>query len=243
MKKILNIIASMLMLITLGTACNSSTTSAPVRTSMVTVVQATFDPPYYLVFDDGKSAYVTNHSKWIPTFGEGQNELRYMITFYDLDTPAVGFDKQVEVLSVNPLTTRSMEQVSESDFEGDKGLQNYGAGVSIEDAYYTPYRSYLTVLARYSGGSAYTVHDIRLVKNDPTTSQFADLYVEDGYLWLELYHNDSNDKGTAQLGSYISYKMPQDLTQSYKGIKVISRNWNSGQPEVYKYDFKQEQAQ
>lgn len=229
----------MLFVVALGTACNSSSTSAPIRTSMATVIRESFNPPYYLVLDDGKSAYVTNYSKWNPGFEEDQEELRYMLTYYDIDSPIAGYDKQVEVISVNKLISRQMENVGASDFEGDKGLQNYVAGVTIDQCYYAPARSYLTLQVRYNGGNAYTPHNIRLVKNDPATSQFADHYVaNDGYLWLELYHDDSNDKGTLQIGNYVSYKLPYNIIDTYNGVKIISRNWNSGTPEVYTCEFK-----
>ena len=100
--------------------------------------------------------------------------------------------------------------------------------------------NYITLMVYYQGENSYTVPNLRLVCNQAETSPYKDLYVEnDGYLYLELYYDNSNNKGTMELGTFVSYKTSnvKGIINNYKGVKIISISPNNNLPEVFTHTF------
>ena len=248
MKKLFYIAMALFTAITINTSCGvSSDDEAEVYTTMATVVEGTSTIPYYLVLDDGKEAYVTNHNVWSPTFSATQKELRYIVAYEIVSETSSIFDMEVELMQVTPITTQSngLRYASKLDYVGDKGLQNYTGGASVDACFLSPARDYITLMILYNGSYPVTsAVDMSLVSNtDIENSPYKSLYEEnDGYLYLELYHNDSAYVGTQVMTTYWSCKMPDvdTIKSQYNGVKILSINHTTLRPEVYTFNFTSE---
>lgn len=245
MKNLFKIVMTLLAGVMLSTSCGVNGESSELYTTMATVVESVYSSsPYYIVFDDGKTAAVENYNKWNPTFPESVSELRYIITYEILDEKLPGFDNYIRIVSTTHVTSRLLEYVTAENFTGDKGLQNYTGGTKVDVVMLSDALNYITLMVYYQGENSYTVPEIRLVCNQPETSPYKDLYVEnDGYLYLELYYNDAANKGNMELGTFVSYKTSdvKGILNYYKGIKFISINPTTNQPEVFTHNFHPEQ--
>lgn len=241
MKNLIKIAMTLLAGVMLSTSCGVNGEDSDVYTTMATVVESVYSSsPYYIVFDDGKTAAVENHNKWNPTFPENVSELRYIISYEILDTKVTGFDNYIRIVSATHVTSRLLEFVTADDFTGDKGLQNYTAPAKIDVLMLSDALNYITLMVYYQGENSYTVPNLRLVCNQAETSPYKDLYVEnDGYLYLELYYDNSNNKGTMELGTFVSYKTSnvKGIINNYKGVKIISISPNNNLPEVFTHTF------
>ena len=85
---------------------------------------------------------------------------------------------------------------------------------------------------------------MKLVLNNPANSPHKDLYTEgDGYLYLELYHDNTEYMGEQEMTTYWSCKMPDvdTIINQYSGVKIIAKNHNTERYEVYKFNFATEE--
>lgn len=244
MKGLLKIAMILMAVLTLTTACDKSE-SKPVYTSIVTIVDGTSSIPYYIVFDDGTTGYVSNSSVWTPTFPTGKDELRFMASYTKDDDTVPGFDLKVTLSQVISITTEDLEVVGESAFSGATGLDTFDAGIRVTEAYFTPYRDFFTIMVTFAGYSTEAKHTIRLVRNTSSLGKFKSEYgdIDDGYLWLELYHDDDDDGSEYLASAWASFKINEvdpaigPMTK-YKGIKVISSDLNNPKiSNVFTLDF------
>ena len=248
MKKLFYIAMAIFAAITISTSCGvKSGEEAEVYTTMATVVEGSSAIPYYLVLDDGKEAYVTNYNIWSPTFSATQKELRYIVAYKIINETSSLFDMEVELVQVTPISTQTsgLRYVTELDFVGDNGLQNHTGGASVDMCFLSPARDYITLMILYNGSYPITstVKMNLVVNTDIENSPYKNLYEEnDGYLYLELYHNDSEYSGTQALTTYWSCKMPDvdTIKTQYNGVKILSINHTTLRPEVYTFNFTSE---
>ena len=144
MKHLLKIALTMIAAITIGTSCNENNTT-PTYSTFLTVVEGSWDIPYYLVFDDGTTAAVENHKDWTPSFTEDWKELRYIVYYTETDLVEPGYDKVVNITAYQPVAVSKLENVTDENFTGDKGLQKYTAKLDISEAFFSPARNYITM--------------------------------------------------------------------------------------------------
>jgi hypothetical protein len=243
MRKLFYIAMALFAAVSINTSCGVNGDDTEVFTTIATVVEGTSSIPYYLVFDDGKEAYVTNTSKWSPSFSETQKELRYIVAYEIINENSTIFDMEVELVQVNPISTQKegLRFVTATDFTGDTGLQKYTAGATVDVCFLSPARDYITLMILVNGSYTMSSPKMSLVVNtDRENSPYKDLYTEDdGYLYLELYHDNSAYAGSQILTTYWSCKMPDvDLIKSqYNGLKIISMSHSSNRPEVFTFNF------
>lgn len=247
MRKLFYIAMALFVAITVNTSCGVNGDDAKVYTTMATVIEGTSSIPYSLVFDDGKTAYVTNTNKWSPSFSETQKELRYIVSYTIINETSSIFDMEVELVDVTPIATQKngLRYVTATDFTGDSGLQNYTSGVAVDVCFLSPARNYITLMLSFNCDYAYIgTPKLSLTKNeDIANSPYKDLYTaDDGYFYLELYHDNSDYSGSYSKGTYWSCKMPSVTTikSLYNGVKIISINPNTNHPEVYTFNFTSE---
>lgn len=247
MRKLFYIAMALFVAITVNTSCGVNGEDAEVYTTIATVVEGTSSIPYYLVFDDSKTAYVTNYNIWSPSFKEEQKELRYIVTYEIVSETSSIFDMEVELVQVSPIATQKngLRYVTAKDFTGDDGLQNYTAGAAVDVCFLSPARNYITLMVLFNGdySSAATPKMSLVLNEDVENSPYKDFYsADDGYLYLELYHDNSGYSGTQTLNTYWSCKMPSVTTikSLYNGVKIISINPNTNRPEVYTFNFTSE---
>ena len=246
MRKLFKIVLALFAVITVSTACNGNSENPIVYTTIGTLVQgsASVGTPYYAVFDDGVKGFVDNTSLWTPPFKEYEvNELRFMISYTILDKPApAGFDRTINISQARMITSDKLSRVSETDFQGEKGLNTYRGDVKVDEGYYSPAMGYITLLIVYPINNETFQHTMRLVYNAGNEGYKA-MYEDDGYLWLELYHHDGGDSESFLRGAYASYKIDErslGVTMTdYKGLKIISKGIDSNEPHIFTLDFAQ----
>ena len=190
MKNLLKIALTMLAAVTIGTSCNKNELK-PTYSTFVTVVEGSWDIPYYIVFDDGSTAVVENRKDWTPSFTEEWKELRYIIYYTETDLQEPGYDKVVNIVAYQPVAINKLVNVTDADFTGDNALQKFTAKLDIGEAFFSPARNYLTlsVLIPYSDPGI--KHTVKLVRHIGENSPYKDYYMHDDYLWLEAYHNNN----------------------------------------------------
>ena len=154
---------------------------------------------------------------------------------------------EVELVQVSPIATQKdgLRYITAADFTDDDGLQNYTAGAVVDVCFLSPARNYITLMISCNGDYVYaTTPKMCLALNeDIENSPYKDFYIaDDGYLYLELYHDNSDYPGTQTLNSYWSCKMPSvnTIKSMYNGVKIISINPNTKRPEVYTFNFTSE---
>ena len=250
MKNLFNIALTLFATIALGTSCGVNEEAEPVYQSFGTLIEtpAGSKAPYYIIFDDGKTAYVTNTNQWAPTFGANVSELRYLISYEIANEQAIGYDYEVVVLSVKECMPTQYYLPSFADLSIDPTV--YNAGASVEACYLSNANDYMTLMVMYNVDriSMTSAPKLVLVQNTPENSPYKDLYEDDNYFYLELYHNDEGYAGNTQYSTNLSCKItiPGGLKQmmsSYSGVKIISLDHNHMQPTVKKFNFTTEEQQ
>lgn len=248
MKKLFYFAVALFMGIAINTSCGVNEESSDVYTAIATVVEGTSSIPYTVVFDDGKEAYVTNTNIWSPSFSENNKELRYIIAYEIISETSSVFDLEIEIVQVNPIATQpsGLKYITAADFTGDNGLQNYESGASVSVCFLSPARDYLTLVVLFNGAYTYTSPNLVVAyNNDRENSPYKELYKDDGYYYVELYHDTTKYAGTQELSTYISCKMPDvDVIKSkYNGIKILAKNHYTMQPEAYTFNFTTDENQ
>lgn len=245
MKNLLKIALTMLAAVTIGTSCNKNELK-PTYSTYVTVVEGSWDIPYYIVFDDGSTAVVENRKDWTPSFTEEWKELRYIIYYTETDLQEPGYDKVVNIVAYQPVAINKLINVTDADFTGDDGLQKFTAKLDIGEAFFSPARNYLTLAVLIPYSDPGIKHTVKLVRHIGENSPYKDYYMHDDYLWLEAYHNNNDDSDSAQASTQISIKIDEaalgigKLETFYKGIKIIYNSYNDNKVKTFTYDFKQQ---
>lgn len=232
----------MLAIIVIGTSCNTNNTK-PTYSTFVTVVEGSWDIPYYIVFDDGVTAVVENYKDWTPSFSEEWQELRYIIYYTETDKQEPGYDKVINIAAYQPISVTKLTNVTDEDFTKEDGLSGFDAELDIEEAYFSPARGYLTMSLLIPFGDSSIKHTVKVVRNIGENSPYKDKYVNDNYLWLEAYHDKNDDSDSAQAATFLCMKIDEQalginkVETAYKGIKVIYKSYDSKDTKVYQLDF------
>ena len=250
MKKLFYVAVALMTTFAINTSCGVNEDTPDITTTLATVVEGTSSIPYYVVFDEGQEAYVTNTDEWSPSFAENRKELRYIVSYEVVSETSSIFDLDIKLMSVTPVATQSggLKITTPADFTGDNGLQTYQAGASADVCFLSPARDYITLMISFYGINTYNaVPKFSLVLNpDHANSRYKDLYTEnDGYLYLELYHDNSEYKGEQEMNTYWSCKMPDvdTIKAQYSGVKILSISHKTMRPEVYTFNFTTEEQQ
>lgn len=226
------------------TSClNSSDDFIGNEYALVSVVDGDAITGQYLIFDDGKRVSVASGmqflenvpaSKYYPSkeTGEARAEVQYRVNKSTL----VGFDATVNVVALNALDIKRVDTTMPSDIEDYDANVNSIVGVSYAR------EKWLNIFPeiRCSGQGALQRHKFYLVYNPEKTGFFAPAYKDDGFLYLELHHDDDNDTATFSGGKWVSFYLTDELLSqdisAYTGIKILYRK--DGAPEVQEFKFK-----
>ena len=235
----------MMAAITIGTSCNENNTKTTYST-FLTVVEGSWDIPYYLVFDDGTTAAVENYKDWTPSFSEEWKELRYIVWFTETDLVEPGYDKVVNVAAYQPVSVNKLENVTDDDFKGKDSLEDYTARLDFIEGYFSPARNFMTLSVAIPFSDPSLKHTVKIVRNIGENSIYKDHYVKDDYLWLEAYHDAGDDSELTQASTYLCIKVNEDelgignLKTFYKGIKIIYHSFETDAVKVFTIDFSQQ---
>ncbi|MBQ1227698.1 MAG: NigD-like N-terminal domain-containing protein [Alistipes sp.] len=227
MKRLLTIILAMLSTMFVSTSCNDDYQET--LSAIVTVVDGSYDVSYSIRFGDGKTAYVTNTSKYNFSFpAELEGEQRAIIYYYIEDEVKPGYDYVITLVDAGTVPTI----IAKASDRLDTALESYVDKVTIEEPSFTD-NKYLTMLLSFMGNKPdVNTHKFMLVynKNVDKSGMFQDSYPksDDGYLWLELYHYRGTDVEVEPYYIYNCFKIsPKQLGtkefSEYKGIKILHK--------------------
>lgn len=239
MKKLFTIALISAAAIIAGTSCNPKS-SEKMYTSLVSLVEGSYmTGNFYVVFDSGETAFVTNTSQitFKPTLdGEARAIIAYTVEEGQTKT---GFDSVITISAVYGISADPVRDIYDHKL-GE--ISNYKANIEVMDGYYA--RNYVNLQIHFKWGATNnSEHYIALVHNTKENHEgaFQSLYGDDGYLYLELHHNSNNDPEINEYVSYVSYKVKPELLnvsmENYVGIKILYKALD-GQHAIYKIDFK-----
>ena len=244
MKKFLYITLAMFATVLFGTGCNQNE-SKVYYSSIVTLIDGSYDYAYSVEFDDGKTAYVTNSFSHHFTFSDKLNgEGRAYIWYEVADEKKPGFDHSLTLVSLEPLSTFKLISINDPDVTD---LDKFTASAYISEMAYAMNRDYLTMAVIFPASTTGNYsHQMQLLYNDNPEHEgaYQEYYptTDDGYLYLELYHNSNGDPGSTNTQAIACYKVDYNNLHGmqpmsdYKGIKVI-QPVQGGRVEIYTYDF------
>lgn len=205
-------------------SCNTSSVDQGSRMSFVTVHTLTVGS-YYFETDTGKLVWPGDTSR-VPGYvaKEGQ---RALIVFNVLDTPAPmpGYDYNIALYDIGTIYSSAARIVSsETEMETLKDDPVEFRGARLQG-------HWTTMVVRYS---AYDVskHKFALIVNEvePATGS------EEGYLDMELRHDNGDEVQGMLYESYISFDLSglEELLEGKKGIRLRFKNGSS--TEYFKID-------
>ncbi len=239
MKKLFTIAMISAAAIIAGSSCTPQS-NEKMYSSLVSMVEGSYmTGNFYVVFDNGETAFVTNTSAitFKPTI---DNEARAIIYYtIEEDQTKTGFDSVITISAVYGVSVDPVRDIYDHKL-GE--ISDYKAEIDIMEGYYA--RNFVNLQIHFQWGATNnSEHSIALVYNSKENHEgvFQPFYEDDGYLYLELHHNSNNDPETNEYVSYVSYKVkPEQINVSledYVGIKILYKALD-GNIRTYKIDFK-----
>lgn len=224
----------------------------PDYAEIVTIVDGSYNTPYYVEFDSGKTASVVSNTNGSSiTFPsepvQMRGEVRKLIWYKDEGTPEPGFDRSVNIIAMDNVATSLIKTTEDEDVV--KIIGSHDDNIVINAAAYASYRNYLTLeMYFYESMEVSYKHSIFVAYNPKKDGMFKSVYEaqkeeDDGYLWLELYHDAAGDTTTNNVSSvYSSIKIDAETmgiesVKNYKGIKIIYKDIENSSPKIYTLDF------
>lgn len=223
----------------------------PDYAEIVTIVDGSYNSPFYVEFDSGKTASVTSSPGGSITFPSEpapmRGEVRKLIWYKEEGTPDPGFDKSVNIISMENVATHLIYNTEDEEVE--KVLDTHDDNVAVNVAVFAPYRNYLTLEMYFHQSSEISYkHSIFVAYNPSREGMYKEVYEaqkdqNDGYLWLELYHDAAGDVTTNNMVPVYSCvkldaeTMGIESLKNYKGIKIIYKELERGTPQIYTIDF------
>lgn len=241
MKKLFNMAMVLFSIVALGTSCNKKD-STPVYVSIATIEPGSaITGGFSVVFDTGDTAYVTNSvevSNQVtiePTF---DNQLRAMIYYVMEEQEVPGYDAVITIQGLRGILTDYVRYITDHDIGN---IADYTASMAINEGAYA--NDWITLNFSFMyGGSSSKEHKVYLVynTNPDHAGMFQSMYKDDGYLYLELYHDSDEDGTLYEYTDYGSWKLRSDLgidVNQYKGIKILYHDMNSDAADTFVMDL------
>lgn len=235
MKKLFSIVLVLASVLALFASCNKKD-SDPMYVSIATLVEGggLIGGGIYVEFDSGKTAYVTN-ARDIQINPPFDSEVRAMIyyTINEAESSYAGYDMVITLNGVYGVITDYVRYIDDHDIDGN--ISEYTAGIAINDGYYA--NNWITLGIAFPYSSASKEHNVYLVYNERPDHQgmFQDLYADDGYLYLELYHDNDGDGTTNVFSGYACWKIRSNIDinlDDYKGIKILYWDYEDNKAET-----------
>lgn len=215
---------------------------------VATIVDGSYNTPYYVEFDNGETASVASNrvgsSITFPSKPEiMKGEVRKIVEYYLDGTPLEGFDKSITITNLYNIPTdviKLLDNVDAVEFDDPMNISAVG---------YAKKRNYLTLeLLLYNSNDANYNHDFFLAYNPTRKGVYEDMYgsaegIAKYYLWFELYHDAGVDTTMTDLSqTFLSVKLDPEVIgtddlSNYKGIKIIYRDLDTRTPKIYTLDF------
>lgn len=188
---------------------------------------------YYFELDNGQTLYPSDRSR-IGSY-EAEEGARVIIYYTLLEEKKEGFDHTIKLYGIdNSLRwgqTATVASQEELNLLGNAatGVYQYNNSEGNYAYYVTP--KVLTLLIGYNA-SDYKKHTFSLVK--PKFAEYAPEVTEDGYLNLELCHNDGGDKSTREVAEWMSFQLGNfpDLA-GMKGVIISMKKYGTEEDEIH----------
>ncbi len=217
---------------------------------IVTIVDGSYDTPYFVMFDNGRKAYVTENtattSITFPSTPEQmRGEVRKVIYYNFMNEKHEGYDLSIKIVGMEDISTNLLKNIDDEEIA--EQLPTHTASITVRAATLSKKYNYLTMrmYIKFSGQEQFK-HSIILTHNKEQGGVFADVYKShtdtDSYLWFELYHDSDTDYEYYIDEIYSTYKLDteylgvKDLSE-YRGIKIIYKDINKMTPDVYTINF------
>ena len=214
--------------------------------AIVTIVDGSYDTNYYVEFDNGQKAFVTENkatnSFTFPSKPEQmRGELRKIIYFNYEDKKVDGYDMAIKILRIDDISTNLLMPITDESIS--KVIDKYTAPISISTATFGKNRNYITLdmFIERSEQDTYK-HTVLLTYNKDKTGLHENVYGNstdaESYLWLELYHDADYDSAVITDRIFTTYKLDteeigvKDLS-NYRGIKIVYKNIDTEISEIY----------
>lgn len=213
---------------------------------IVTIVDGSYDVPYYVMFDNGKKAYVTKNSVassiTFPKEPEQmKGERRMAIDYNIVDEKHEGYDVSINIIGMQDVQTDLLNDVNSENLAGKVG--SHTAPIKVVGVTLSKQLNYITLwMVIMQGNQAHFEHSVFLAHNKLRTGAYKDIYDSypdvDSYLWLELYHDSNTDYEQYPEDIYASYKIDTEYLgvkdlDTYKGINIICKDYDSKKPIIY----------
>lgn len=220
---------------------------------IVTIVDGSYDTNYYVVFDSGMKAYVTENkvaqSITFPTTPEQmKGEVRKLIYFNYENTTREGYDLCISIVGMADVETHLLKNIDAEDI-ADK-IETHTSPVRIEQSAFSKVSNYITLRINILRSDQDNFkHSIILTHNKSRKGAFENVYNSttdiDSYLWLELYHDSDTDYEEYIDEIYTSHKIdPEylelgdiDIRSKYKGIKILYKDISSKKTDTHTIMF------
>ena len=249
MRRVFNLCAMLVAVATMATSCFWSGNDEYKSTALVSVVDGDATLGQYVIFESGQKGLVTKGETLIgdiPTTAyypdKATGEARALIYYSsELIQGDIFFDGKVQIEALKPVDIKLTHMMMP---EGN--MEQYNDNVTVYSTGVTYTRGkYLNLQFVYpSGGATYdSQHKFELVYNPSKSGFYASAYpeVDNGYLYVELYHDAGNDGGKVGLSERVISFYLDDLMigrhieTEYHGIRVLYRDNDS--PRMVEFKF------
>lgn len=219
-------------------------------TEIVTIVDGDYETSYYVEFDNGKKAYVTENKQsssiTFPSKPEAmRGEVRKLIYYHPDDTEMEGYDMSIRILQMTDISTELLKDIHDDEYVSE--IENHDAPVTVSAAAFGKNRNYLTLeMAIRISQDLHYDHSIILTHNPYEDGVYEDIYEgmkkDDSYLWLELYHDANGDYSENAAPIYSCTKIDTESLglkdmNSYRGIKILYKDIIDNQLKVHSLEF------
>lgn len=190
----------------------------------------------YGIFDDGTTVYITNSSSIpaVPSEYFHKGEARALIDYEVESFRTPGYDHTIRIRGYECIRTSDIYNGVDEHIATD-----YNEGLEIYEMLFA--RNHITFNFHYrtsTDSDKIANHDFILAYNrdENHAGPFQDAYEEDGFLYLELYHNTNDDLEQYDNLAKRNFKFDADLLGinllNYRGIKIIHKTLNDRQNKV-----------
>lgn len=234
MKRLFRICVMMVGVALTATSCLWSNDDDYKSTALVSVVDGDASLGQYVVFESGQKALITKGENLIGNIpasayypDKATGEARAVIYYTAEAVNDAIFDGQVKIEALKPvdiqLTKMSLPEGVAEVYNDD--IMMNASGITYSRNKYVNLQFFYP-----SSGSTYdSQHKFELVYNPSKEGFFASSYPanDDGYLYLELYHDSGNDAGKISYSENIISFYLDDLMigrhipTEYMGIKIL----------------------
>lgn len=248
MKRAFGICAVMLAVAIMATSCFGSRDEKVVSTALASIVTGDSSLGEYVIFDNGQAGLITKGNELVNQIpadayfpDQATGEARAWIYYTSEAVNDLIFDGKVEIEALYPVDIQLADTRLPANIADEYKDE---ISVSSNNITYTRDR-YVNLQLFYKSVDSFfdDEHKFRLVYNSDKTGYFAESYPanDDGYLYLELYHDAGSDVNGQKYKELIMSFYLDDLmigrhiSSEYKGIKIFYRE--GGKARVVEYKF------